>query len=152
MAGSWPGPQGAHQGINVSPKKEIGRRGGEQKGQECLHPSDTQKGSGRRKKGRKQRQVSGHHGRSGTRGKGGSGSWPSGDSQIRALQAQGESRAVTCGARGPQSPGLRRGRGSLFPSADQQTFTRCPVCSWAPGLGPGTNLCLWTDRWWQSRG
>lgn len=43
LNGSWLGPQEAHQGTNVSPKKEIGGRGRERKGQECLPPSEAWK-------------------------------------------------------------------------------------------------------------
>lgn len=72
---SWPGPR------NLI-KEQRYQGGREQKGQEHLLPGKTQKVSGSRQKGRKQRGLIGHYGRNVGLGRGvSSGSWPSGDSQ-----------------------------------------------------------------------
>lgn len=59
--------------------------------------------------------------------------------RYRALQAQGESRAVTCGARGPQSPRAQMRKRKPVPICRSANFHQMPCLQ----LGP------WPRTWHQ---
>lgn len=73
--------------------------------------------------------------------------------RYKALQAQGESRAVFCHPRASQRPRAQ--------DEDEQACSQLPTGKLSPdtlsvagplNTGMGTSRSLWTDRWWQSCG
>ena len=151
MVGPWLSPQEAHQGTNLSSKKEIGGRSRERKEQECLPPGETWKCPGSRKKGRKQMGASGHHGRN--IGGGGRvdekqlrcGSQPSGDSQAQS-PANTEGPELCPVAQGvSETRGSGRGRGNPVPIHAIGKLPPGALFPASTALGPGHRS--WHQPW-----